>query len=124
MTIILLSLLILPHLALAVAWVLWARARRTASQNASTWRTRFFLSGLVAASLNIMIFWSYLLWLHFHQADPSWWKARDLFEDIADFLVGYAFVTAIFGSGRGRVFLAIAAATGYLLWVTGHIGVL
>jgi hypothetical protein len=124
MTAILLALLVIPHLALAIAWVLWARTRRTSSANAPLWRTRFLLSGLVAASLNIAIFWVYVIWLRAHQQDLSWWKGRDRFEGVADFLVGYAIVAAIFGSSRARMSLAIAAVAGYLLWVTGHIGIL
>src|SRR5882672_5505197 len=88
------------------------------------WRTILLFSGLLSCSLNIAIFWVYLIWLNSRQPDLSWWKGRDSFEAVCDFLVGFGLIAAVFGKGRGRLFLGVAAVTGYLLWVTGHIGIL
>jgi hypothetical protein len=53
-----------------------------------------------------------------------WWKGRDSVETVSDFLTGFALTAAIFGKGRARLPVAIAAVTGFLLWVTGHVGIL
>jgi hypothetical protein len=122
MNALLLSLLVGPHLALGTAWAFWAWS--PSRFQPPRWRTILLFSGLLACSLNIAIFWVYLIWLRFHQTDLSWWKGRDNFEGVCDFLVGLALTSAVFGKGRARLPVGIAAVTGFLLWVTGHVGVL
>jgi len=124
MNVILLSLLVAPHLALGIAWAFWARTPSPSRFQPPRWRTILLFSGLLSCSLNIAIFWVYLIWLNSRQPDLSWWKGRDSFEAVCDFLVGFGLIAAVFGKGRGRLFLGVAAVTGYLLWVTGHIGIL
>jgi hypothetical protein len=119
---VLLSLLVAPHLALAIAWAFWLRSR--SRFQSPKWRTTLLFAGLLACSLNIAIFWVYLIWLSFHKAGLSWWKGRDHFEAVCDFLIYLALTSAVFGKGRARLPVAIAAVTGFLLWVTGHIGIL
>jgi hypothetical protein len=53
-----------------------------------------------------------------------WWKGRDEFELISNFLIGFALLAAVIGKGRGRVALFFAAVTGHLIWVVGHVGIL
>ena len=122
LNVILLSLLVAPHLALAIAWVFWVRSPSRFQH--PKWRSILLFSGLLAGSLNIAIFWIYLIWLSSHKTDLSWWRGRDIFEGISDFLVCLAFASAVFGKGRARLPVAIAAVAGFLLWVTGHIGIL
>jgi hypothetical protein len=84
----------------------------------------FLFSGLLACSLNIAIFWVYVIWLRSHQTDLNWWKGRDNFEAVCDSLVAIALLAAVFGRGRARSPIFIAAVTGFLMWVIGHVGVL
>ena len=81
-------------------------------------------SGIVACSLNLCLFWSYVVWLRSHQTDMFWWKGRDEFELVSNLLTGFALFAVVFGTGRGRGAVFFAAVTGYLIWVVGHVGVL
>jgi len=122
MSAILLLLIIGPHIALGTAWVSWGLSPLRFQP--PRWRTILLFSGLLACSLNIAIFWAYVIWLRFHQTDPSWWKGRDNFEGICDFLIGFGLLAAVFGKGRARPPVFIAAVTGFLMWVIGHVGIL
>ncbi len=51
-------------------------------------------------------------------------EGRDKFEGVSKFLVGFALLAAGFGRGRPRSILSIAAVTGYLVWIIGHVGIL
>lgn len=120
--VILLSLLVVPHLALGIAWVFWVRS--PSRWQPPKWRSTLLFSDLLACSINIAVFWIYLTWLNAHKTDLSWWKGRDIFEGVSDFLVCLALTSAVFGKGRARLPVAIAAVTGFLLWVTSHIAIL
>ena len=121
-SILLLFLIIAPHIAIIIAWVYWART--PLKFQAPRWRTNLLFSGLLACTLNVAIFWMYLIWLRFHQTDLTWWKGRDNFERVSDFLIGLAMLGAILGKGRARLPVFLAAVTGWLVWLGGHVGIL
>jgi hypothetical protein len=122
MTVIPLVLLICPHLALAVAWIIGARI--PAKFQPPRWRSTLLFAGLVAVSLNIVVFWTYVISLNSQGTNLEWWKGRDKFESVADPLIVFALLAAIVGKGRARVLTGCAAVFGYLMWVVGHIGIL
>ena len=111
-----------PHIALGVAWVFWGRS--PAKFENPKWQSRLVFAGLLACSLNIVVFWTYVNWMRFQQNNSSWWKGRDNFEVVSDFLVVFAAMAAIFGKGRARLPLLVAAGMGWFIWVVGHIGIL
>ncbi|HEY2459420.1 MAG TPA: hypothetical protein VGI16_01365 [Candidatus Acidoferrum sp.] len=105
-----------------MAWVLWGRAPEKFV--APLWRSRFLFLGLVASSLNLVVFWVYVTWLRLHHTDHFWWQVHDRFEFISDCLIGFAILAAVLGKGRGRIAMGCAAVTAYFIWVVGHIGIL
>ena len=117
-----LVLIVTPHIALGVAWVFWGRSPVKFKHPRS--QTILLFVGLLASSLNIVVFWTYVNWLRFQQNNSSWWKGRDNFEVVSDFLIVFAVLAAIFGKGRARLPLLVAAVMGWFIWVMGHIGIL
>ena len=124
MNAILLVLLAAPHIVLGTAWVTWARSPQKFPQ--PRWRSTLLFSGVLACSLNLCVFWAYVVWLRSHQTDMLWWKGRDEFELVSNFLTGFAVFAVAIGKGREAVagLVFFAAVTGYLIWVVGHVGVL
>ncbi len=122
MNAIVLSLLVAPHILLGFAWILWVRSSKKAQS--PRWRTTLLFFGMVSCSLNIAIFWSYVIWLRFQQMGLSWWKGLDVFEDLCSFLIVFALLAAVFGKGRERLLLFFSAVTGYLIWLVGHVAIL
>jgi len=119
---IVLALIVIPHIALGVAWVFWGRSPGKFEH--PWWQTSLLFAGLLACSLNIIVFWASVNWLRLRQNDLSWWKGRDNFEAVSDFLIVFALVAAICGKGRARLPLLVAAVLGWFIWVTGHLGIL
>jgi hypothetical protein len=119
---ILLLFIVAPHVALGFSWVFWGKSPIKFQD--PKWRSGLLFSGLLACSLNVFVFWSYVIWLRFHETDANWWEGRDRFELVSDLLVGLAILAAIFGKGRARLPVLLAAAFGFLIWIIGHVGVL
>lgn len=115
-------LIITPHIVLGAAWVTWGLSPLRFQP--PKWRTILLFSGLVACSLNLAILWACVIWLRFHQDDPFWWKGIDRFKGPGVCLIGFAALAAVFGKGRVRPAVLIAAATGFLIWAIGHHGIL
>lgn len=104
-----LLLILPPHLALGIAWVLWiCSATRFESLPAS-----LTFSGLLACTLNIGIFW---LGLPAHHPSGT--------RELAGFLLALGLLTGLFGTGRAQVPVLLAAVTGLLLWIPGGFGIL
>lgn len=122
MNLVLLVLLAAPHVVMGIAWVLWICFPQRLQE--PRWINGLLFSGLLACSLNLAVFWVYVMWLSFHQTDMSWWKGRGKFELVCNFLIGSTLLAAIVGIVRGRVALVFAEVTGYLIWVVGHVGIL
>jgi hypothetical protein len=122
MTLIPLILFVCPHIALAVAWFIWART--PAKFQPPKWRSILLFAGLVAVSLNIVNVWAYVIWLNSQGNNLEWWKGRDKFESVSNPLIVFALLAAILGKGRARALTGCAAVFGYLVWVIAHIGIL
>ena len=117
-----LVLIIAPHIALGGAWVYWGRSPGRFAH--PRWQTILLFAGLLACSLNIVVFWTYVNWLRFHQNDLSWWKGRNDFEVVSDFLIVFVLVAAIFGKGRAQLPVLVAGVMGWFIWMIGHVGIL
>jgi len=86
-------------------------------------RSALLFSGLIACSIALALFWTFVGWVRMHPADLlSRRKIGDEFELVCDFLVGVALVGALIGKGRGRTALLAAAVDVYLLvWGLTHL---
>jgi hypothetical protein len=113
--------LLLPHAALAVAWTYWFRS--PARFQSPMWKSLLFFAALLACSLNVVMFWGYVVWLHYHYTTDAW-KMRDLVYDICLYLIAFTIAGALLGQGRVRATLCAAGVLGWFLWVTTSVGVL
>ena len=131
-----LSMLIVPHIALAIAWIAWVlptrRLARLLSPNSAiprldrrpSFRTALVFVALLAVSLNVAIYWALVIWQNTSPTSPDWWMVRDRIELVCDFLIAFAILAAGFGKGRGRLAIILAAIVGWAVWITMHIGIL
>ncbi|HZI81672.1 MAG TPA: hypothetical protein VFD69_19260 [Vicinamibacterales bacterium] len=100
---------------LGLAWWRWIRGGAVA---AMPWRERSVLVGLVAASLNLFLFYSWFAYRFIAGATEEVWAIKGTLGDgIAGCLVIAAILGALVGKGRGRVLTAVGATMAYLLWV-------
>ena len=114
-------LLLLSHAALGVAWTYWFRSQ--VRFQSLRWRSFILLAALLASSLNIVMFWGYIIWLHYHYTTDAW-KMRDFVHAICQYLIAFTFLGSLLGRGQGRGTLCAAGVLGWFLWVTTSIGVL
>jgi hypothetical protein len=118
----LLLFLSVPHIALGIAWATWGRW--SSKFQAPRLRPIVLFSGLLACSLNLAVFWVFVIWLN-HQTDlPSWWEVRDKVEGVCDLLIGVAILSAVFGRGPARWPVLIAAVAGWTVQIVQHVGIL
>jgi hypothetical protein len=117
-----LSVLIAPHVAIGIAWRIWALS--PASVQVPRLQRILQILGLLVCSLNIAIFWAFVIWMRFHRTDLSWWELRDKVEWVCDFLIVLAILAGIFGKGRTRRAIPVAATLFWPIWLVFHIGVL
>ena len=97
-----------------IAWWLWSLRDRSAVQKQ---RRRLVLMGLLTASANAFIYYSWLLYCLIIGSTPLVWKLKDTCGDIGGYLVLLALAGAIFGKGAPRVPIAICALLGFMNWV-------
>ena len=114
------SILSLPHVSMVLAWVFWSLQIRQLAL--PKWRGILLLLALLAGTLNIAVFWTYVAWLHRHYTTESW-KGADFAFRLCEPLIALTIVGALFGRGRTRVVLCLAGVLGFLLWATTSIGV-
>ena len=114
LTAIVLTRLVGTPVTVALAWWFWFRdgSRRELEK----WRKTLFFLGLAATSLNVALFASWAVWLHFHYK-PEAWKAESICGNIATYLCLAAFLASLLGKGRSRTSLAASAVLGFMLWV-------
>jgi Mn2+/Fe2+ NRAMP family transporter len=102
--------------AISFAWLFWFRDSNRAIL--PKWRSVAFLVGLLAASLNAVLFAGWAVWLHFHYNSESW-RVQNVCGNVGGVLCLTAFVGATAGEGdyRARVLVSVSAAMGFMLWV-------
>jgi hypothetical protein len=120
--VIVIALLVLPHISLGVAWGYWFRSQ--AKFQTPKRKGNLQLAGLLAGSLNIVLFWGYIAWLQRHHNDFYAWKTHDFVNEICEFLNLLTIAGAFLGRTRGSTALCVAGVLGWFLWVTTSIGVL
>jgi len=99
---------------LAIAWSFWFRddSRRELQK----WSRALFFFGLIASSLNFVLFAGWAVWLHFHY-NPEAWRVQNLCGNIATYLCLAGFLASLLGKGRSRTSLGASAVLGFMLWV-------
>jgi hypothetical protein len=102
-----------------VAWWRWLR-RDTSTPH--TLRTGLTFMGLLAASTNVLVYYSWLLYRLMTGSNALVWRLKDIFSDIGVPLALLALVGAICGKGNPRITIAVCALLGLLNWVS--IGIL
>ena len=102
-----------PPIMLGLAWWGWFRDPRL---RCSKWRTLLFFSGLCAGTLNVAVWWAWVVWLQFHYT-PESWKVRDVVSDVGLWLLVFSTVTAIAGRGIHRLLLATSGVLAMLPWI-------
>jgi hypothetical protein len=104
-----------PPILLGFCWWGWFRYRP------SEGRGVFFFSGLLAATVNFLLWWAWVIWLQFHSG-PSAGIIRNIVGNFCFYLLIYSVVAAIAGKGRYRILLAISCVLALIPWIP--IGVL
>jgi hypothetical protein len=62
--------------------------------------------------------------MNFHRDYPSLSQVSNRVEETGDLLIAVALIAAVFGEGRARLPLIVAALTGWAMKLTGHFGIL
>jgi hypothetical protein len=117
---IILLLLLLPHVAIGLAWLFWLRSPRL---ELPKWRSVPLVLALLSGSLNIVGYWSYVIWLQRHYTTDAW-KGQDYVFNICQYVIALTIVGGAFGKGRVRLTACVAGLLGFFLWVTTAVGVL
>jgi hypothetical protein len=95
----------------AIAW--WVRRRDSAV--ARGWRSNAALVGLIASSLNAVVFYAWVI-SEYARVDDGIGRNM-LGNNIALPLVCIALLGAIVGEGRTRAVVAASALTGLFMWI-------
>jgi hypothetical protein len=96
------------------AWWLWSRRNRSASRS---WRASLLIMGLLTASANAFIYYSWLLYRTIAGSTPQVWTLKEIFGNISIWLVPMALVGAMGGKGGARIPIAVCALLGLMNWV-------
>ena len=107
-----------PPILLGFTWWGWFRGPRS---QAPKLQKTFFFSGLCAATVNLLLWWAWVVWLRFHY-NPESWKVRDRVSDVGLCLLLYAVLAAAGGEGKYRHLLLTSCLLAFLPWIP--IGVL
>ena len=97
-----------------LAWWLWSRRNRSLPNG---WRRGFAMTGLVAASANAAMYYSWLSWRLLPGGTPLIWRAKDTLGDFAGYLVLLALAGATAGKGAARIPIVVCALLGFMNWV-------
>lgn len=109
----------LAHGLVLIAWVVWFWRDRGALPR---WRRYALLSGMLAVTVNILIFWTNVWYMSAHQ-DVLNAEVNGAIRQInmvgnwAILFLPVGLVSAICGKGTARIFVGLAAPSGFLLWV-------
>jgi hypothetical protein len=119
--VILLFLLIVPHAGIGLAW--WFYFRSLPGLRLPRWRSVPVLLALVTGSLNLLMYWGWVLWLQRNYTDQAW-RVKESCSGISDWLVVITIAGGLFARGRVRLGVCVAGILGFFLWVTTAIGFL
>jgi len=96
----------------AFAWYCWKSSRL------HEWRGVILLVGLVATTVNVLLYYGWLICRVVLGATPEVWQLKDLLSEPGMDAAIVAFAAAALGKGCARSLLALSAVTGFLLWVS------
>ena len=102
-----------PPILLGFTWWKWFSGPRI---QIPEWRRMLFVSGLCAGTLNVVLFWAWVVWLHFHY-NPASWRVQDIVGDAGLYLLLYSIIAATAGKGRYRLMLGISNVLSLLPWI-------
>jgi hypothetical protein len=106
--------LVFPPISVAYIWWNWFRA---SANVLARWRKGVFIAGLSAVTANLVIFWSWVIYLASHRGHAGTWKVWDKMSDLALGLILFGIFASLFGKGRGRSLLAAAGVLSILPWI-------
>src|SRR5262249_53746231 len=104
----------------AVAWWVWRRERQRL--DIAPRSSNVAALGLAASSVNVVSFYGLIIWskLGSMDIDPAnhYWEVRGLFGNSVGIpAICVVLLSAVFGQGRVRGWLAASVLTGFLMWV-------
>jgi hypothetical protein len=97
-----------------MAWWFWAKQDRSASFKL---RRRLTLMGLLAASINALIYYSWLFYRLAIGSNPLVWRLKDIGCNLGASMALLALAGAIFGKGAARIPVALCALLGLMNWI-------
>jgi len=97
-------------MAAAFAWFRWRGTRQR------TWRGYVLLGGLIATTVNVLMFYGWFVYRLVVGAAPEVWRLKDQLGDIGLVAATAALVAAAVGKGSGRWSLALSGVAGFLFW--------
>jgi hypothetical protein len=101
---------------IAIAYIWWT-SLRTSPNNLPRWRRIIFLSGLCGGTANLVVWWTWVIWLAFHRGTPNTWKVWDKMSDLGLCLILVSIFASLVGKGRNRILLAVAGILAILPWI-------
>jgi len=99
---------------LALAWWFWLR--RSARAPSPSWRKRLLLSGLAAASCNVLLYTGYLVYWRKYMYVPDFWKVGDACGNLGGGLALWGLMEKLAGKGPARI-LFVNCILGIMLWI-------
>ena len=109
-----LAFLGLPML-VAATWWSWRQTRRQASTR--SWRLAAIVVGAVSVTVNAVVFYAWAAYAFSIGHAENGSHLRDTLGNMAFPLCLFALATAVVGKGAARIWLALSAIAGMLLWI-------
>jgi hypothetical protein len=102
-----------PPVCVGAAWWLWPRSQRDATKK---WRSWVLLTGILAGSINVLVFYSLLLHRLAAKDTPGVWKIEEVCGVVGMSLALVALGGGFFGEGVARIPLLLCAVLGLCMW--------
>ena len=99
------------------ATYVWWTSLRTPLSDLAQWRKVIFFSALSAVTGNLVVFWSWVIYLASHRSQTDTWKVWDKMSDLGLCLILFGILASFFGKGRNRALLATAGVLSILSWI-------
>jgi hypothetical protein len=100
--------------ALGFAWRFWFRETRR--QISPKWQAVMLFLGLLGASVNVTMYYSWLTYRLVAGDTPPVWKLQETLSNISDYPLSLAAAGAFLGREDARTPLAFCAFLGWMLW--------
>jgi hypothetical protein len=97
-----------------LAWWFWSHRDRAVPRS---WRTGLLIGGLMAASANAIVYYSWFSYRLLTGSTLLVWRLKGALGDFGVYLVLLALAGAIGGKGAARIPIAACALLGLMNWV-------